>query len=88
MIIYKHIYILKILLSIVTDDIKALVVSGLKFLYACVKEVCRSWAEPSFDTFYQLLIIVEVMWSQPGPQVGKQVEVAWSEVRAVKRVVK
>jgi hypothetical protein len=28
-------------------------------LYAFVKEVCRYWAQPRFDTFHQLLIIVE-----------------------------
>jgi hypothetical protein len=32
-------YILKLLLNLVTARIEALVVSGKKFLYACVKEV-------------------------------------------------
>jgi hypothetical protein len=34
-------YILELLLSIVTTGIEVLVISGNKFLYACVKEVCR-----------------------------------------------
>jgi hypothetical protein len=33
----------------------------------------------SFDTFHQLLIIVEVLWLQPVHQVGKQVVVAWEQ---------
>jgi hypothetical protein len=37
----KNMYILKLLLNIVTATIEALVVSGNKSLYACVKEVCR-----------------------------------------------
>jgi hypothetical protein len=37
----KYTYILKLLLNIVTAGIEALVVSGNKFLYVCVKEVCR-----------------------------------------------
>jgi hypothetical protein len=37
----KNVYILKLLLNIVTSGIEALVVSGNKFLYTCVKEVCR-----------------------------------------------
>jgi hypothetical protein len=41
-----------------------------KFLNACIKEVCRLWAQPHFDTFHQL-ITVEVLWSQPVLQVGK-----------------
>jgi hypothetical protein len=27
-----------------------------KFSYACVKEVCRLWAQPCFDTFHHLLM--------------------------------
>jgi hypothetical protein len=53
----KHIF--KLLLNVVTAWIEVLVVSGNKFLYACVKEVCRYWAQPSFDTFPQPLIIVK-----------------------------
>jgi hypothetical protein len=34
-------YILKLLLNVVTTGIEALVISGNKFLYACVREVCR-----------------------------------------------
>jgi hypothetical protein len=52
-------YILKLLLNIVTAWIEAPVLSGNKFLYACVKEVCGHCAQPRFDTFHQLLIIVE-----------------------------
>jgi hypothetical protein len=63
-------------------------VSRNKLLYACVREVCRLCAQPRFDTFHQLLIIVEALWSQPVPQLGKQVVVARSEIRAVRRVVK
>jgi hypothetical protein len=59
-----------------------------KFLYACVKEVCRLWAQPRFGTFHQLLIIVELLWLQPVLQVGKRVLVAQSEIRTVRRVVK
>jgi hypothetical protein len=50
--------ILKLLLNIVTAGSEILVL-GNKFLYACVKEVCRLLAQPRFDTFHQLLIIVE-----------------------------
>jgi hypothetical protein len=34
------------------------------------------------------IIIAEVLWSQPVHQVGKQVVVAGSDIRAVRRVVK
>jgi hypothetical protein len=85
--VQKNTYILKLLLNVVTPRIEALA-SRCKLLYACVKEVCCLWAQPRFDTFHQLLIIVEVPWSQPVLQVGKQVVVARSEIRAVTRVVK
>jgi hypothetical protein len=39
-IVYKKMYIYKLLINVVTTGIEALVVSGNKFLYACVKEVC------------------------------------------------
>jgi hypothetical protein len=39
-------------------------------------------------SFHQLLIIVEAPWSQTVLKVGKQVKVARSEVRAVRRMVK
>jgi hypothetical protein len=45
-IMYKNINILKLLLNIVTTEIEALVLSGNKFLYACVKEVCHLLAQP------------------------------------------
>jgi hypothetical protein len=38
---YKHIYILKLLRNVVIAGTEALVLSGNKFMYACVKEVCR-----------------------------------------------
>jgi hypothetical protein len=79
--------ILKLLFTIVTAGIDARVVSENKFLYAWVREVCRLWARPLLDTFHRL-IIVEALWSQPVLQVGKQVVVARSEIRTVRRVVK
>jgi hypothetical protein len=84
----KNMYVLKLLLNIVTAGIEALVASGNKFLYACVKEICHLWAQLHFDTFHQLLIIVEALWSHPVLHVGKQVVVTQSEIRAVRRVVK
>jgi hypothetical protein len=39
----------KLLLSIVTAGIKALVL-GNKFLYGCVREVCHMLTQPHFDT--------------------------------------
>jgi hypothetical protein len=72
---------------IVAAGIEALLISWRKFLYACVKEVCHLFAQPHFDTFCQV-IIIEVPWSQPFLWVGKQEVVAWSEIRAVKRVIK
>jgi hypothetical protein len=32
-------------------------------LYAWVKGVCCLWAKPCSDTFHQLLVIVEALWS-------------------------
>jgi hypothetical protein len=81
-------YILKLLLNVVTIRIEALVVSGNKFLYASVKEVCCLWAQPCFDTYHPILIIDEVLWSQPVLQAGKQVVVTQSEIRAVRMMVK
>jgi hypothetical protein len=43
---------------------------------------------PRFGTFRQLRIIVEALLPQPVLQVVDQVVVAWSEIRAVRRVVK
>jgi hypothetical protein len=40
-IICKNMYILKLLLRFVTVGIDALVISGNKFWYTCVKEACR-----------------------------------------------
>jgi hypothetical protein len=81
-------YLFKLLLNITTATIEALFILGNKFLYACVKEVCRVWDQPCFDTYLQVLIIDDVLSLQQVPQVGKQVVAAWSEIRAVKRVVK
>jgi hypothetical protein len=73
------------ILNLVTTGTEALV-SGNKFSYAFVREICRLWAQPRFDAFHEL-IIVEALWSQPVFPVGKQVVVTRSEVRAVRRVV-
>jgi hypothetical protein len=81
-------YILKLHLNIVTTGIETRVPLMNKFLYAYVKEICCLWAQQHFDTFRQDLIIVEALWLQPVLQVDKQVVVAWSEIRAVRRVVK
>jgi hypothetical protein len=72
----------------VKAEIKALIISGNKFLYASVKGICRLWAQPRFDAFHQLLIFIESLWSWPVLQVGKQEVVARSEIMAVRRVVK
>jgi hypothetical protein len=84
----RNIYTLQLLLNLVTAGTGALVVSWNKLLYACVKDVCCLWAQPCFDTFHQLIITVAALWSKPVLQVGKQVVVAWREIRAVRRVVK
>jgi hypothetical protein len=68
--------------------IETLVVLGIKFLYACVKKICRLRAQPRFDTIHQLLTIVEALRSQPVLQVGKQVVVVRSKIRVVRRIVK
>jgi hypothetical protein len=70
MVYTKYIYIHKLLLNVVTAGIEAFVISRNKFLYACVKEDSRLWAQPHFVTFHQLLIIIEVLWSQRVLQVG------------------
>jgi hypothetical protein len=63
-------------------------VSRNKLLHASVKEVCRLWVQPCFNTFHQFLIIVEALWSQPILQVGKEIVVARSEIWAVRMVLK
>jgi hypothetical protein len=80
-------YILKVFLNAITAGNEAFV-SGNTFLYVCVKEVYRLGALSRFDTSQQLLITVEALWSQPILQVGKQVVVARSENRVVRRMVK
>jgi hypothetical protein len=35
------------------------VVSGIKFLYASVKQVCHLWAQTRFDTFHQLSLLLK-----------------------------
>jgi hypothetical protein len=67
---YKNTYIPKLLIKAVTAGIEALVVSGNTFLYACVKEVCRQWAQPLLDNFHQNLTIVEELWSRLALRVG------------------
>jgi hypothetical protein len=84
---YSYVYILKQLLNTITSGTVELDVSGNMFLYVCVKDICCLWSQLCFDTFHQLLIIVEVLWSQPILQVGKQLVVALSKIRAVRRVV-
>jgi hypothetical protein len=85
----KEKYKLKLLLNLVTAETEALVISDTKICsYVYVKEVCRLWTQPRFGTFSQLLIVVEALWSQPVLQVGKQVVVARSEIRAIRMVVK
>jgi hypothetical protein len=84
----KNTYILKLLQNLVTAGIEAFVVSGNRFWYACVKEVCCLWTQPRSDIFHQLFIIVEALWSQPVLLVGIQAVVTRSEIRAVRRVVK
>jgi hypothetical protein len=81
----RNTYILKLLMNLVTAGIEALSLWGNKFLYACVKEVCRLWSQSRFDTLHQLLIITEALWYQPVLQVRKQVLVARGEIRAVRR---
>jgi hypothetical protein len=83
----KNSYIHTLLLNIGTAKIEALAMWGNKFLYSCVKEACYLWSEPHFDTFHRL-IIVEALLSKPVLQVGKQVVVVQSEIRAVRRVVR
>jgi hypothetical protein len=83
----KNMYILKLVLSIVTAGIEAIVL-GSKFMYVCVKEVCQLWVKPHCDTFHQLLIVVEALWSQPILQVDEQLLVTWSKIRALRTVVK
>jgi hypothetical protein len=80
--------ILEPLLSTVTVVIGMLVIFGSKFLYTIVKEICL-WDQPHFDTFHRH-INVEVLWSHSVWQAGtsKQVAVAWSKIRAVRRVVR
>jgi hypothetical protein len=56
----KNVYIRKLLLIVVTAGIEALVLSGNKFLYACIEEVCDMEAQPHFDTFHHI-ITVEVL---------------------------
>jgi hypothetical protein len=81
-------YILQLLLNVVIANTEVIVTSGNKFLYACVKQVCHLWAQPHFNTVHQLLIIAEGLWSHPVLQLGKQVVVAWSKIRAVRSVIK
>jgi hypothetical protein len=78
----KNTYILRLLVNVVTPGIEAVVLSGNKFLYACVRGACRLWAQPRFVICHQFLNIAEALWSQPVIQVGTSV------IRAVRRVVK
>jgi hypothetical protein len=84
----KNTYILQLLLKVVTVGTETIVVSRNKFLYVCVKEVCLLWARPLLNTFPQLLIIAQALWSEPVLQVDKQVVVVRSEIMALRIVVK
>jgi hypothetical protein len=53
-------YKLKLFLSLIRAGVDALE-SGNKFVYACVKEICRLLAQPRLDTSHQLLLIVEAL---------------------------
>jgi hypothetical protein len=61
---------------------------GNTFLYVCVEEACYLWAQPCSDTFHLLPIITEALWATSVLQVGKQVVVARSEIRSLRRLVK
>jgi hypothetical protein len=61
---------------------------GNKFLYACVREVCHLWAQTVFNTFHQICIIAEVLWSKSVLQVVKQMAVARNDIRALRKVVR
>jgi hypothetical protein len=54
----KNTYILKWLLNVVTARIEAVAWRN-KFLYAYVKEICHLWAQPRFDTFHQLSLLLK-----------------------------
>jgi hypothetical protein len=62
----KNAHVLKLLCNIVTARTEILVALGNTFLFALVKEICRLWTQPCFDTFHQLLIIAEALWLQTG----------------------
>jgi hypothetical protein len=54
-------YVLKLLLNVVITRIEATVIMENKFCMPVVKEVCHLSVQPRFDTFHQLLIIVEAL---------------------------
>jgi hypothetical protein len=57
----KNTYKRKLLLNVVTARIEALV-SRNKFLYSCVKQVCRAWAQQRSDTFDIIVVICCKKW--------------------------
>jgi hypothetical protein len=83
---YKNTYVLKLVLNIVIAGIEALFVSGKKFLSACVKQSAACELSHVFKPYINSL--VDALSSQPIFQAGKQVVVALSKIRAVRRVVK
>jgi hypothetical protein len=79
---------IKLLLNVDITIIEALVVSGNKFWYACVK---RSLPPVSSVTFWYLASTPHYCWSAviPTSSSGRQqVVVIWSEIRVLRRVVK
>jgi hypothetical protein len=75
-----------LLLDIVPPELRRLSYREIRFCIACVKKVCRLWAQTHFDIFR--LLIVLALWSQPVLRVGKQVADVRSEIIAARRVVK
>jgi hypothetical protein len=82
----KNTYILvfKTFLSAVTPELRHLY-RGISFCMPVSKKSAACELSPLFDDFHQLFIILETLWSQQVLQVGKQVVVARSEIRAVRR---
>jgi hypothetical protein len=78
MLLHKNTRILNLHLNLVAARIKTLAAVGNKIWNAYVKEVFYLWAQACIDTLHQLIIIAEVLWSQPVLQVGEQEEVACS----------
>jgi hypothetical protein len=78
-------YILKLLLNVVTAGIETLIITGNKFLYVCVKEICCLSAESRFEPSINSSLLLKRC--DPN-QFFNQAVVTRSEIRAVRRVVK